>query len=126
MSYDLLVFDPSSAPRARDAFLAWYDGQTAWTEDHGYNDPAVSTPQLRSWFLEMIGQFPAMNGPHATDDVDDPRVTDYSVGRFVIYAAFAWSEADDARRIVRALAEKHGIGFFEASADVGELRFPGD
>ncbi len=71
MSYDLMVFDPTAVPLERAEFLNWYDEQTQWSEPHGYDDPAVSTPRLRAWFLEMIKQFPPMNGPYATDDLPD-------------------------------------------------------
>jgi len=43
MSYDLMVFDPTVAPRACKDFMAWYKQQTQWSEDHGYDDPKVST-----------------------------------------------------------------------------------
>ncbi|MGH9353867.1 MAG: hypothetical protein ACRD2G_17180 [Terriglobia bacterium] len=42
MSYDLMVFGPTVAPRERDAFMAWYHVQTAWGEPHGYDDPKVT------------------------------------------------------------------------------------
>mgnify|MGYP003575994639 CR=1 FL=1 len=88
MSYDLMVFDPDAAPKDRESFMAWYDKQTEWPEDHGYNDPMVSAPSLQAWFREMTQFFPAMNGPHAVDS-DASEVTDYSVGMTVIYSAFA-------------------------------------
>ncbi|MBK6812499.1 MAG: hypothetical protein IPL19_22080 [Sandaracinaceae bacterium] len=119
MSYDLMVFDPALAPVEREAFLAWYRAETEWREGHGYDDPSVSSPALRAWFLDMISSFPAMNGPFAPDDIDDDdtRVTDYSVGKNVVYASFAWSVADEARAQMVALAEKHRVGFFDASGD---------
>ncbi len=126
MSYDLMVFEPSAAPRARPQFMEWYKSQTKWSEDHDYNNPEVCSTALQSWFKEMIKFFPPMNGPFATDDVDDPRMTDYCVGRNVIYSAFAWSCAEDARAKMKELAVKHEVGFFEVSATDGELFFPGD
>ena len=36
MSFDLMVFDPAVAPRNRASFMAWYDKQAEWSEDHGY------------------------------------------------------------------------------------------
>jgi hypothetical protein len=124
MSYDLMVFDPEAAPASRDAFMAWYHKQTQWKEEHGYNDPSVTAPKLRLWFDEMIQTFPPMNGPFRSADVDNPKVTDYSVGRSVIYAAFAWSEAKTARPAMRRLAQKHGVGFFDVSTDNGEILMP--
>jgi hypothetical protein len=124
MSYDLMVFDPEAAPPTHDAFMTWYREQTQWKEEHGYNDPAVSAPKLRSWFEEMIKTFPPMNGPYQSEDVDDPKVSDYSVGRSVIYVAFAWSVAEEAHRSMRQLAEKHCVGFFDVSAENGEIWTP--
>lgn len=123
MSYDLMVFDPSAAPSKHSDFMDWYDQQTEWEEDHGYNNPDVTTPALRAWFLEMIKAFPPLNGPYASSD-DDSTVTDYSVGNSVIYAAFAWSAAEQAYEAMFALAQKHGVGFFNASSDQAELWLP--
>jgi hypothetical protein len=126
MSYDLMVFAPEAAPRERGAFLQWFAQQAEWGEAHSYDDPAVSTPELRSWFLDIITTFPPLNGPYATDDVDDPRVTDYSVAHGVIYAAFAWSEAEPARETVVRLARQHRVGFFDVSSDDPAIVFPDD
>jgi hypothetical protein len=84
MSYDLLVFDPKEPPSDRAGFMDWYKQQNGGSEDHSYNDPVVSTPELRNWFFEMILTYPPMNGPLASVDVDNPKVTDYSVGRSAI------------------------------------------
>ena len=123
MSYDLMVFDPASAPRDRKAFLSWYDDQTEWTEEHGYGDPAVATPALQAWYQEMIQFFPAMNGPFAVE-ADNAVVTDHCVGRSIIYSTFAWSVAEQAYAKTRELAIKHGVGFFDVSSDDGEIHFP--
>ena len=119
-----MVFDVATAPKGRSAFLAWFGQQKQWTETHGYNDPDVPTPPLRAWFQEMIKTFPPMNGPLASDDVDDPKMTDYSVGSSVIYSAFAWSEAEAAYPLMKDLAAKHGVGFFDASGANSEIWFP--
>ena len=67
-----MVFDANAAPRDREEFMAWYDQQTEWSESHGYQDAAVTTPRLRAWFEEIARTFPAINGPLA-GDVDDSR-----------------------------------------------------
>ena len=66
-----------------------------------------------------------MNGPLADPTVDGPEVTDHCIGRHVIYSAFAWSMAEPAHSKMRELAVKHGVGFFNASGDPGEILFPG-
>ncbi|WP_311269827.1 hypothetical protein [Sphingobium sp. WCS2017Hpa-17] len=122
MSYDLMVFEPSHAPKTRAEFMAWYDEQVRWAEPHGYDDPALTTDGLRAWYADMTQTFPNIHDPAVTDDdVENPRMTDYSIGNSVIYAAFRWSQADEAYHAVRQLALKHEIGFFDASGDEGEI-----
>jgi hypothetical protein len=125
MSYDLMVFAPEAAPREPAAFKAWHRAQTAWSEDHSYDDPAVSRPALRAWFLEMIATFPAMNGPFASDDESrEDFWTDYSVGRSVVYAAFGWSKVAAAHALVFHLAGKYAIGFVDVSATPAKVWLP--
>lgn len=124
MSYDLMVFDQNLAPSERSKFLAWYGKQTEWTEDHGYGDPSVSSADLRAWFLDIISEFPAMNGPYASGNIDDDNVTDYSVGISVIYAAFAWSVAEAAYSTVLRLAVKHRIGFYDVNSKESSVWLP--
>jgi hypothetical protein len=124
MSYDLMVFKPESAPRTRPEFMVWYSNQTKWTEGHSYNDPVVTSAELQNWFKEMIQTFPAMNGPFAVDDPDNAFVTDYCIGKEVIYVTFAWSIAEKACPVMKELAEKHKVGFFDASATDGDILFP--
>lgn len=126
MSYDLMVFRPASAPKTRAEFMNWYHDQTKWGEGHAYNDPVVTSDELRSWFMEMIQTFPAMNGPYAADDIDDELITDYCIGRDVIYVTFAWSNAENAYEVMKRVAEKHKVGFFDASGNDGDILFPND
>lgn len=119
-----MVFDPSAAPREREQFLAWYDAQTKWAEDHSYDDPQVTTAALASWFADISRTFPPMNGPFASGDFDNPKVTDFCIGKSVIYAAFAWSQAERAYEAVTHLAAEHSVGFYDVSSDDGEIRFP--
>jgi hypothetical protein len=123
MSYDLMVFEPNSAPRERVSFMGWYQQQTKWGEEHSYDDPKVTSPALQLWFQEMIQFFPPMNGPLASD-LDTPEVTDHCIGRDVIYSAFAWSVASGAYAKMRELAIKHNVGFFDVSESEGEILFP--
>ena len=124
MSYDLMVFDPALAPGEAVAFFAWYD-EVMDAEPDGdvfadFSDPAITTPPLRAWFLDMIKEFPAMNGAHAAniDDLeDDARLTDYDIGKARIYAAFSWSDPEAAHKATVRLAAKHGVGFLDASGD---------
>jgi hypothetical protein len=152
VSYDLAVFDPSVAPRSAVDFTKWYGGQTEWEELHSYDDPAVSTTALRAWFVEMIQDFPPMNGPFAgvsdpgsartsgdghqrrrfsvtglfrlLHDRDDAWASDYSVGYSIIYVGFAWSKAQAAYRACFRLAAKHRVGFIDVSSDAGDVWFP--
>jgi hypothetical protein len=124
MSYDLLVFDPAIPPPGRDEFLRWFKKLAEWDEDRDYDEPAEASDALRAWFMEMITEFPAMNGSFATDDHDSPKVTGYTICRHAIYTDFRWSEINDAYRATFSLAKKHRLGFFDASADDGQVWLP--
>lgn len=128
MSYDLAVFDPEAAPREKAAFLAWFEQQTDWQDERTYDDPALCAPGLRAWMLDMISEgFLAMNGPHAApDDADMSRVTGYSINTSLIYADFRWSQVEAAYEAVFRLAQKHRLGFFDVSADDGQVWWPNE
>ncbi len=131
MSYDLMVFEKTKAPGTKKEFMAWFEKQTEWNEEHDYQSINVSSPALQNWFMEMKDTFPPMNGDFAPDvdllDKDENlerHVTDYSIGREVIYAAFAWSVADEAYDLMRKLAQKYEVGFFDVSGNNGDIILP--
>jgi hypothetical protein len=121
-----MVFEPNTAPTSHAQFMDWYEQQTKWAEGHSYDDPAVSTAKLRAWFVEIIQSFPPLNGPLSKDDLpeDEASATDYSVGKSVIYCAFAWPKAELAYDTVFELAQKHGVGFFNVSSGNEEVWLP--
>lgn len=59
MSYDILAFDPAAVADAD--FPAWWEEQSRWFEDHSYDDPEVTTANLRSFYNELIQTYPPMN-----------------------------------------------------------------
>lgn len=131
MSYDLMVFEKTKAPQTKEEFLEWFEEQTEWGEDHDYRTISVSSPALQNWYMEMRKTFPPMNGDDASDEEEieqdgrpEAYLTDYSIGREVIYAAFAWSVAQEAYELVRTLAQKHGVGFFDVSGEHGDIMLP--
>ncbi|WP_337658721.1 hypothetical protein [Sphingorhabdus sp. Alg231-15] len=129
MSYDLMVFEETVAPRERGDFLEWFQAQTEWPESHNYSDPVVTSPCLQEWYAAITAEYPNMNGPDISDDdLSNAKLSDYSIGKDVIYAAFAWSEAEEAYPLVRQLAVKHKVGFYDVSGDEGdgEIYFPSD
>jgi hypothetical protein len=114
MTYDILAFDPDSVTDAD--FPMWWEKQVEWSEDHSYDDAAVTTPSLRAFYRELIQTFPPMNGHGCPTDEEfdaDPdvevRLTDYSIGTSVVYGAFAWSQESRARPLFTSLAAKHGV-----------------
>ncbi len=126
MSYDLMVFEPEAVPLAHDEFLEWYARQTKWSEDHGYDNPTIATERLQAWFNDMIQIFPAMLGPGLQEHVsaDEVSTTDYAIGRDFVFASFAWSKSEAAYMTVARLAEKHGLGLFNASSTGEEVWIP--
>ncbi|WP_200921851.1 MULTISPECIES: hypothetical protein [unclassified Sphingomonas] len=125
MSYDLLVFDPSVAPRERAAFMQWFEAQTDWSEGEGTVEALPEA--LRHWHQAMLPAWPDMQEVE-DDRIDDPHVTGYSLGANVIYVDFRWSVANEAYETVRRLAIEHRVGFYDVSGDEGdgEIYFPGD
>jgi hypothetical protein len=121
-----MVFESNAAPASHAQFMDWYEQQTQWAEGHSYDDPEVSTAKLRAWFMEIIQSFPPLNGPLSQDDLpeDEASATDYSVGKSVIYCAFAWSKAGLAYETVFEVAQKHGVGFFNVSSGNEEVWLP--
>jgi hypothetical protein len=127
MSYDILAFDPAAVADAD--FPAWWEVQSQWSEDHSYDDPELTTVNLRSFYDELIRTFPPMNGAGAPTDEAlrrdarlESRMTDYSIGTSLIYGAFAWSQARTARVTFAALAAKHGVAVAMVSDDGSILR----
>lgn len=129
MSYDLMAFETSKAPQERAAFMEWYEQQVQWSEDHAYNDPSVLSEALQRFYSELSEQFPNMN---VEDEIfeameeagTDNLLTDYSLGSSVIYAAFAYSVAEEAYMAMRELAIKYKVGFFDVSSNEGDIIFP--
>ena len=124
MSYDLFAFDPSAAPRDRKGLLQWLG---ALQEDNGEppsDDLESLTPPLRAWFREVMEVFPSLNGPHSTENYDDPKATDYELNRDYVVACLAYSQANVAFSHMKELAEKHHLGFFNISSPTGELWLP--
>jgi len=119
-----MVFRKEAAPNTRTEFMEWYHDQTKWSENHNYQDLDITSPELKSWFLEMIQTFPAMNGPYASDDIDSEYITGYSIGKDSIYIDFRWSVVEDAYSTVVRLAKKHQVGFYDESSDDGDILFP--
>ena len=120
MSYDLVVFDPAHAPTEPSAFLQWYGQQS----ESSYDSSELAGSELSSFFAALCREFPAMNGPHAVDEVDNPKLTEYSFGANSIYMRFAWSQSSDARRAVIELAEKNTVGFYDISDPQGFVWWP--
>lgn len=114
MSYVILAFDPAAVADAD--FTAWWEEQSQWSGDHSYDDPEVTTANLRSFYNELIQTFPPMNGPGAPteeawrrDAELLGRMSDYSVGTLLVYGAFSWSQARTARDTFTELAAKHEV-----------------
>ena len=129
MSYDLAVLDKHKRFNTNDEFdIWWYDGlNNDWAEDIDYNDYRHATPSLQSWFLEMKDIVRPMNGEFAPpeDEIDagDFKEADYTIGKEHIYVAFAWSDAERVYPLVKELAKKHDVAFFDVSGS-GDLIYP--
>ena len=131
MSYDLMVFEKTKAPRTKREFLRWFEEQAECGEEPSSQSLSASSPALRNWFMEMKEAFPPMNGLYAPDDEQlsadeelESRLTDYSISGGAIYASFAWSLAEEAYGTVRKAAQRHDVGFFDVSTEDGDIILP--
>ncbi len=127
MSYDLAVFEPTAELRDRSTFMRWYASRTTWRNGLDYSNASNATPALQSWYQEMTGVFPPLDSAaqmssQRADESD--RTAEYVIGIDIIYVAFRWNKAGLAYETTRRLAEKHTVGFFNASGDRGEVWFP--
>ena len=123
MSYDLAVFDPVAAPATRDEFEEWYDRQEECENPRGCYAPDICSAPLKAWYLDMLKQFPAVNGPYPATG-DSPALSEYNVREHFIYVAFGWSMVESAYEACFRLAAKHGLGFFDVSGDEGAVWLP--
>ena len=121
-----MVFDPAIVHSSREEFLKWYDDLTQWGEGHSYCDPVVTTTKLKDWYGKMIEDFPAMNGPDATQDpnCDHPSQTDYCISKSAIYAGFRWSLADVALTKVFETAKICGVCFYDVGDENSGIWIP--
>jgi GH35 family endo-1,4-beta-xylanase len=131
MSYDLMVFEKTKAPKTKEEFMRWYGIQTEWSEEHDYQTPSVASEKLQNWYNAMKSYFPPMNGVDSPTDEQieedeelENRLADYCIGRDVIYVAFAWSKADEAYKLTKQFAKQYDVGFFNVSAIDGEIVLP--
>ena len=119
MSYDLVVFETSKAPTVHAEFLKWLSTQTRWGEKRDYYSIAGTQPRLVAWFMDIKERFPPLNGEYSLSDEEafasietEKRLTDYSIGSDIIYAAVGWSVAEEADKLMAQLAKRHAVGFY--------------
>ena len=124
MSYDLTVFDPSSAPRDPADFGDWlFSDENSIGEV--FNDPSSTIVELRAFYLAMVQKFPDYNEDSFDPNLATDYATGYEIGPKSIVMEFRWTKAEEAYETVRALSVEHGVGFFDQSGD-GSVQFPGD
>lgn len=117
-----MVFAKESAPRNRVDFLEWFDHQMEGEDD---GEITSDSPAMRAWHHEMLAAFPDID-TLGEEEMVDGRGGEYSISTGAIYVSFAWSQAARAYETMKALAAKHAVGFFNVSADDGEIIIPGD
>ena len=117
MSYDLVVFNPETAPKNKEDFKTWFDKQIDLADNRSYSDLEFINKNLESCFLEIVKSFPALNGPYSNNDIDQENMTDYDVSENIICASFPWSSSDQAYNNTKQLAEKHNVGFYDVSGN---------
>lgn len=120
ISYDILAFDPAAT--SDEDFPQWWAQQSEWGESHGYDDASMTTPALAAFYAELVQTFPDLNGSGAANPTNSARVTDYSIGTSLVYAAFACSQAEAARAAFLEAAQRHGVAVALVSDDDSIIR----
>lgn len=126
-----MVFEKTNVPKTKGEFMKWFKAQVEWGEEHGYQTASVASSALQNWYCAMKNSFPSMNGVDAPTEEEfrdndelEERLTEYCIGRDLIYASFAWSMADEAYELMKQLAQEHDVGFFDVGADNGDIILP--
>lgn len=121
MGYEITVFDVAKAPKKRNEFLKWYE--TLWNAED-YSNINLCSQNLKDWLYEIIETFPAAEGPFNENEPDD---TFYYVGDGFVCGNFPCEPIDKfikAYNLSAKLAEKYGLGLFEAGKEDGLIIMP--
>jgi hypothetical protein len=120
MSYDLLVFDATSVPLSREAFLAWHAAVMERDENAREDGASPGTAPIRSWYSAMVQHFPPLHLVEGAT-IDEARITEYTIGPNFVRADFAWSVAHEAFTAMRARAEENRLSLYNVSSPVREV-----
>lgn len=121
MGFEITVFDTEKAPKTRTEFLKWYE--TLWEADN-YSNIDLCTQNLKDWLYEIIETFPPAEGPY---NENEPEGTFYFVGDGFVCGNFPCATLDKfikAYNLSVKLAEKYGLGLFEAGKEDGLIIMP--
>lgn len=113
MSYDVVIFEETKAPRVSGEFIEWMEKEIDWKEDVDYNNPEVASKALRLFYDEITKTFPDLNGPNVNEDEIDEYYTEYDITPNVIFMAFGWTHAEKASELVIELLEKYNVGLYD-------------
>jgi len=118
MSVDILVFDKSKAPTEPMEFLKWFYKKSEWNSDRDYNDIKGTSQPLVDFFMELVKEYPSMNGEFAPTDDElennpelENKLIDYTIDDDLIYMGVAYSVSDEAFDKIEDLAYKYGLGY---------------
>lgn len=114
MSYDVMVFEGSKAPRTKEEFLEWYDKQTQWGEGHGYDDISVASPKLQSFYKALLESYKTLEECDGSEE-DGRCLLSSAIGRDIIYLCFPRGTDIDYYEEIMDLADDYGVGFYDAS-----------
>jgi len=114
MSYDIVVFDPASAPHDPSALRAWLDDEVR---------AAPSSPMVAR-ASELLQRFyrPLSEAPEVLEPGE--HFADYSAAGGELYISVPWHDAEDVTAVVHRLAAENGWGFWDVSVTDGTIWRP--
>lgn len=120
VSFDVFVGRPATRILWAADLLRYYHAETDWNA-HGDQSRDAILPEISRFALELAEEWPPLNatGPFdngvGNDDEDNPRCVEYSFGPRSIYLCCRWSQAEEAREQICAMAARHKLLFFNCS-----------
>lgn len=121
MSYDVIVFDPETAPRKEDDFFEWLDDLGETFEGSEENIPDTLSANLRAFYDDLRRTYEPVSGPHAYvgEIHETTKVCEYFFGEKTIDLAFGWQLSSDGRKAVLQSAIAAKVGVYMSSDEDG-------
>ena len=125
MGLNILFFELDKVPHTTRGFLDWVSEVTEWGGDYDFNDPETTSPRLRGFLLDLVKEYPPMNGDYGPSmeerkakGIENRQESDYSIAPDCLYADFEFDAIDDGdeefdfNEVLIDLTDTHEISYY--------------